>query len=99
MSNNPRNPYRISWRLIYGIIIVSSKNIDFKQGYIRVIRCDNGANFVGANNDLNLCIKKSYQAKLQNFSKFSEDRTDFQPSCESLVGRDRGILSQISHMY
>ena len=39
-----------------------------RPGYMKVKQSVNGTNFVGANNELNLCIKQLDQIKLSKFS-------------------------------
>ena len=50
------------------------------------MRSDNGTNFVGANNELNLCIKQLDQTKLHNFSNHQIIGWIFNPPASPWIG-------------
>ena len=50
------------------LFLLALRRFISRGGYVKVMRSDNGTNFVGANNELNLCIKQLDQIKLHIFS-------------------------------
>ena len=50
------------------------------------MRSDNGTNFVGANNELNLCIKQLDQIRLQKFSNHQNLEWIFKPPASPWMG-------------
>ena len=56
------------------------------------MRSDNGTNFVGANNELNLCIKQLDQIKLHKFSNHQNPEWIFNPPASPWMGGLRESL-------
>ena len=63
-----------------------------RRGYVKVMRSDNGTNFVGANNELNLCIKQLDQIKLHKFSNHQNPEWIFNPPASPWMGGLRESL-------
>ena len=63
-----------------------------RRGYVKVMRSDNGTNFVGANNELNLCIKQPDQIKLHKFSDHQNPEWIFNPPASPWMGGLRESL-------
>ena len=63
-----------------------------RRGYVKVMRSDNGTNFVGANNELNLCIKQLDQINLHKFSNHQNPEWIFNPPASPWMGRLRESL-------
>ena len=63
-----------------------------RRGYVKVMRSDNGTNFVGANNELNLCIKQLNQIKLHKFSNHQNPEWIFNPPASPWMGGLRESL-------
>ena len=63
-----------------------------RRGYVKVMRSDNGTNFVGANNELNLCIKQLDQIKLHKFSDHQNPEWIFNPPASPWMGGLRESL-------
>ena len=63
-----------------------------RRGYVKVMRSDNCANFVGANNELNLCIKQLDQIKLHKFSNHQNPEWIFNPPASPWMGGLRESL-------
>ena len=57
-----------------------------RRGNVRVMRSDNGTNFVGANNELNLCIKQLDQIRLHKFSNHKNIEWIFNPPASPWMG-------------
>ena len=63
-----------------------------RRGYVKVMRSDNVTNFVGANNELNLCIKQLDQIKLHKFSNHQNPEWIFNPPASPWMGGLRESL-------
>ena len=63
-----------------------------RRGYVKVMRSDNVTNFVGANNELNLCIKQLGQIKLHKFSNHQNPEWIFNPPASPWMGGLRESL-------
>ena len=57
-----------------------------RRGNVKVMRSDNGTNFVGANNELNLCIKQLDQIRLHKFSNHKNIEWIFNPPTSPWMG-------------
>ena len=57
-----------------------------RRGYLKVMRSGNDTNFVGPNNELNLCIKQLDQIKLQRFSNHQNLESIFNPPASPWMG-------------
>ena len=57
-----------------------------RRGNVKVMQSDNGINFVGANNELNLCIKQPDQIRLNKFSNHKNIEWIFNPPAGPWMG-------------
>ena len=76
--------------------IVALKRFIVRRGRPQNIYSDNGTNFVGANNELQQCIGKLNEERIQDFCAPKEIKWNFNlPSAPHLGGR----LGETSPMY